>query len=800
MQTDSRPRPSVVDRKAGEAGDEEIPPAREGAGIPVPREAIAALALLAAIVVILFFQATLVPPQERGEPTPPALPDGDSPSVSPGIPPEWPTFNPDFPTATPGPTRYPTAYPTYSPNASPAPAPNASRGFLINTTTGPYTYSVGKAMLSVFKRLFVTGDKYTESLDVRNIGNETADFSLIDAIPRGMGITVYDASFTGSFEPLSQTMARFQYSLLPGEKIKHGPTILPIGNTTQAIANFFVAASATVNETPYLDPEWIEDHPLAPLAVQIALETLAQLNSSDLSDYDVQAVAEEAADYMQATNGISTQLGIEQPAWQGGLPSWPGVQNPVSCKRAKPINYSKLSAIQLQISENAPMAKFSIPLDEFGYNPLDDVSFSGKITDYPFSVKSSVRKCSMEVSLNFSPTTLECGLYPFDKISGTVTLGFPSHPSKIFRVPVQITVIHQDLSGGEGIPQTNCASANAVLQKASSHLGQMPEAFGCPNPGCACYAGTVFREAGISFSGSAWAPQVFQDAQAKGGKVISSFSDLKPGDLVFYTGTYGDFPPGTITHVEIYVGGGRTIGSGAAPVSIKADGIKSHFYKGVRLIKCDDAGAANASASPQPSPEPGQDAITANCSGGTLGKMLLSYWKNEAGEGNGLSPRCYDASMNAILTKYLDQNGLRKRGFDKELVLALMMTESGCDPDPGNGQGIMQVVACEGSCGLEQNIDAGTKHLADDYDTVKSIGAKGGALATLTFFSYNRGVGTASMAARKTVGGMEVKQAMQEACDSYFSADLCTGPGLGPRYPERVAQYYAGAIKHKTAS
>ena len=43
-------------------------------------------------------------------------------------------------------------------------------------------------------------------------------------------------------------------------------------------------------------------------------------------------------------------------------------------------------------------------------------------------------------------------------------------------------------------------------------------------------------------------------AQAKVGKKVS-FSELKPGDLVFYSGNGGR----SVTHVALYIGGGKII-------------------------------------------------------------------------------------------------------------------------------------------------------------------------------------------------------------------------------------------------
>ncbi|MFA6049349.1 MAG: hypothetical protein WC792_05400 [Candidatus Micrarchaeia archaeon] len=178
----------------------------------------------------------------------------------------------------------------------------------------------------------------------------------------------------------------------------------------------------------------------------------------------------------------------------------------------------------------------------------------------------------------------------------------------------------------------------------------------------------------------------------------------------------------------------------------------------------------------------------------SMGEEFLDFWGYNPGAGTHLAGVCYDPGMNAMLDKYMAQNGLYDRGFDKELVLALMMTESGCENDKSNGQGIMQVEACESmGCSLEQNIDMGTQHLAGDYDYAVAMGASGGEIPNLIFFGYNRGKGSEQLAMTLYQEGVDLKSAMNQACLSNFDASLCEGDGLGMHYPERVAQYYSGA-------
>lgn len=64
---------------------------------------------------------------------------------------------------------------------------------------------------------------------------------------------------------------------------------------------------------------------------------------------------------------------------------------------------------------------------------------------------------------------------------------------------------------------------------------------------CSGYTQSVFRDNGISISRTS-------RTQAAGGKTIS-LSNIRPGDLVFYTRN------GTINHVAIYIGNGKVVGA-----------------------------------------------------------------------------------------------------------------------------------------------------------------------------------------------------------------------------------------------
>lgn len=112
-----------------------------------------------------------------------------------------------------------------------------------------------------------------------------------------------------------------------------------------------------------------------------------------------------------------------------------------------------------------------------------------------------------------------------------------------------------------------------ILRIAGSWVGRMF------NPGvpaqCAYFVRAVFLEAGVTLP----VTEHPSDGLPTGEGYADSFAgndvgvridreNLKPGDLVMFWSTYGNFPPQTITHVGIYVGNGEMIDrpTASAPV------------------------------------------------------------------------------------------------------------------------------------------------------------------------------------------------------------------------------------------
>jgi cell wall-associated NlpC family hydrolase len=123
---------------------------------------------------------------------------------------------------------------------------------------------------------------------------------------------------------------------------------------------------------------------------------------------------------------------------------------------------------------------------------------------------------------------------------------------------------------------------NAVYGSMRGFLG-LPYNFGGNSPqtgfDCSSLMQWNFKQAaGINL------PRVAQDQYRVTARVKAS--DLKPGDLVFFTGTYDAGTP--VTHVGMYIGGGKMINDNSSGVSIDSftSGYwRSHLYGYGRIVR-----------------------------------------------------------------------------------------------------------------------------------------------------------------------------------------------------------------------
>lgn len=131
---------------------------------------------------------------------------------------------------------------------------------------------------------------------------------------------------------------------------------------------------------------------------------------------------------------------------------------------------------------------------------------------------------------------------------------------------------HPGLAMGAG-------SFAAMLAEAEKYLGY-PYVWGGsspPNFDCSGFVSWVVGQSGVGNVGRQTAQGLYNLCTP-----IPKES-LQPGDLVFFTGTYSSANP--VTHVGIYVGGGRMIHAGD-PISyadMESRYWTGHFYSGGRL-------------------------------------------------------------------------------------------------------------------------------------------------------------------------------------------------------------------------
>lgn len=120
----------------------------------------------------------------------------------------------------------------------------------------------------------------------------------------------------------------------------------------------------------------------------------------------------------------------------------------------------------------------------------------------------------------------------------------------------------------------------AMLAEAEKYIGY-PYVWGGSSPStsfdCSGYVSWVINQSGVGSVGRQTAQGLYNLCTPV------SKADLKPGDLVFFTGTYSTANP--VTHVGIYVGNGRMIhcGNPIGYADISTPYWTAHFYSGGRL-------------------------------------------------------------------------------------------------------------------------------------------------------------------------------------------------------------------------
>ena len=119
----------------------------------------------------------------------------------------------------------------------------------------------------------------------------------------------------------------------------------------------------------------------------------------------------------------------------------------------------------------------------------------------------------------------------------------------------------------------------ALIAEAQKHLGK-PYVFGASGPNsfdCSGFVCYVFNQSGVANVGRTTAQGLYNMSTPV------SRENARPGDLIFFTGTYSAGTP--VTHIGIYIGNGQMIHAGD-PVqyaSIDTSYWQQHFYAFGRL-------------------------------------------------------------------------------------------------------------------------------------------------------------------------------------------------------------------------
>lgn len=174
--------------------------------------------------------------------------------------------------------------------------------------------------------------------------------------------------------------------------------------------------------------------------------------------------------------------------------------------------------------------------------------------------------------------------------------------------------------GGTARAATNASTANnagsstqqRVVQIALSYRGYRYVYAGMnPSTGfdCSGFAWWVYHQAGINFQRSSAANY------ARLGQDVSQ-ANLQPGDMILYANTY---QPG-ISHVEIYLGNGLTIGADNPQVGVAVNHLsdsywQAYYYIARRLVNVvgNSGSSAGAPASTVPTSGPHNPSGQSGC-------------------------------------------------------------------------------------------------------------------------------------------------------------------------------------------
>ncbi len=166
-----------------------------------------------------------------------------------------------------------------------------------------------------------------------------------------------------------------------------------------------------------------------------------------------------------------------------------------------------------------------------------------------------------------------------------------------------------------------------IVQIALSYRGYRYVSGGSsPSTGfdCSGFAWWVYHQAGINFGRGSAA------SYAGLGQYVSR-ANLQPGDMILYANTY---KPG-ISHVEIYIGNGQTIGADNPQIGVVVNNLNAsywvaHYYTARRLVNgassASSAGSAPSSRTTPSHPSSPGVGHSPKCAHGTL-HYRYHWWR-----------------------------------------------------------------------------------------------------------------------------------------------------------------------------
>ena len=234
------------------------------------------------------------------------------------------------------------------------------------------------------------------------------------------------------------------------------------------------------------------------------------------------------------------------------------------------------------------------------------------------------------------------------------------------------------------------ANGGAIAQAAMNWVGK---SF---NPGvaaqCAVFVRAVLEDAGITLKPSVTSEPLDGIATSEAfansfgpdqGQLIERKKDLQAGDIVMFLNTYGDYAPGTITHVGVYTGDGMMVDRPTASAPVKHRSIDTFEFAGAIRLQSLAAFTAEAykawvanqeSSSKGCGKSSGYGAI--NCDSGALGKY---QFMPDTMKSNAL--QCKGVQFEPTEQEFLSTPSLQEKVMDCYLNSALKTIQKKTD-DP----------------------------------------------------------------------------------------------------------------------